>query len=93
MSNETNIVPLVDVLSEQLGERVVMRGDDYVHLDNNEIVPQSEVDVALNTQQKLILDDKKKSHYQNWLDKKKNAANDILKNEYLNDTHDEPIPT
>ncbi len=92
MPNETNIIPLVDILSEQLGERIVMSGDDYVHLDDNETVSQSEIAMALATQQNLILVDKKKSHYQNWLDKKKSAADAALKEEYLSDTHDEPIP-
>ncbi len=56
MSNETNIIPLVDILSDQLGERVVMDGDGYVHLDDKEVVPQSEVDIALAEQNKLRLE-------------------------------------
>ncbi len=56
MPNETNIIPLVDILSEQLGERIVMSGDDYVHLDDKEVVSQSEVDVATVEQNRLRLE-------------------------------------
>ncbi len=50
MSNEISVSPLVDVLSKQLGKVVVMRGSDYVFLDNKSVVAQSQIDIALVTQ-------------------------------------------
>ena len=40
-------IPLVDVLSELTGERVVMNGDDYVFFETLEKVSQNEVDAAV----------------------------------------------
>lgn len=40
-------IPLVDVLSELTGKRVVMSGDDYVFFENLEKVSQNEVDAAV----------------------------------------------
>ncbi len=39
--------PMVDVLSEQLGKRVVMSGDNYVYLDTKEEVAMNEIKVAI----------------------------------------------
>jgi len=50
MSNEISVSPLVDVLSKQLGKVVVMKGSDYVFLDNKSVVAQSQIDIALATQ-------------------------------------------
>ena len=51
MSNEISIIPLVDILSGQLGEVVVMRGSDYVFFGNKNIVGAEAVSTALETQQ------------------------------------------
>ena len=45
--------PLVQILSEQLGKRVVGRNDKYVYFGSFEEVPQSSVDTALAKQQEL----------------------------------------
>jgi len=47
MQNEITVSPLVDVLSKQLGEQVVMSGDYFVLLNGFTKVAQSEVDMAL----------------------------------------------
>ncbi len=48
MENTNTVsIPLVDVLSELIGKRVVMSGDDYVILDNLEKVSQNKIDEAL----------------------------------------------
>lgn len=39
--------PLVDVLSEQLGKRVVMSGDNYVYLDTKEPVAIERIEAAI----------------------------------------------
>ena len=59
MSNETNIIPLVDILSKQLRERVVMDGDDYVELETLNLVPQNEIDEAEIEQNRLMIEDQK----------------------------------
>jgi len=51
---EINKKPLVDILSEQLGEQVVMSGDNYVLMcDTKSVVKQSDVDVATAKQSEL----------------------------------------
>lgn len=40
-------ITMVDVLSELIGKRVVMSGDDYVIFDNLEKVSQNKIDEAL----------------------------------------------
>ena len=49
MQDEITVRPLVDILSEQLGEPVVMSGDNYVYLTTKEQVMQSEVDAAIES--------------------------------------------
>ncbi len=39
--------PMVDVLSEQLGKRVVMSGDKYVYLDGSGVVDTNKVEIAV----------------------------------------------
>jgi hypothetical protein len=53
--NEISTKPLVDILSDQLGKRVVMSGSDYVVLDTNSIVSQNDVDIAIIEQDRLII--------------------------------------
>lgn len=48
MENKNTVsIPLVDILSEMLNERVVMSGDDYVAFENLEKVSQDKIDEAL----------------------------------------------
>ena len=48
MENKNTVsIPLVDVLSEMLNERVVMSGEDYVFFENLEKVSQDKIDEAL----------------------------------------------
>jgi len=54
MQNEITVSPLVDILSEQLGEQVVMNGDKYVYHAGLLPVNQNDVDVALLEYQSLI---------------------------------------
>ncbi len=44
---EFNKRPLVDVLSEQLGKRVVMSGDNYIYLNTKESVAINEIEAAI----------------------------------------------
>jgi len=57
MDNEISVKPLVDILSEQLGEQVVMSGDSYVYLQGLLPVSQNDVDVALLEQQSILLNE------------------------------------
>ena len=50
MPNEITVTPLVDILSEDLGEQIVMSGDKYVYLSTKAEVDQSQVDEALSKQ-------------------------------------------
>lgn len=59
MSNEITARPLVDILSEQLGEQVVMSGEDYVLLSNKSVVATAAVELALATQQAELLESAK----------------------------------
>ncbi len=48
MENTNTVsIPLVDILSELLGKRVVMSGDDYVVFENLEKVSQDKIDEAM----------------------------------------------
>lgn len=51
--NEISKKPLVDILSKQLGTTIAMRELDYVYLETKQVVPQSEVDIALAEQSRL----------------------------------------
>jgi hypothetical protein len=53
MQDEITVSPLVDILSKQLGEQVVMSGDTYVYHAGLLPISQSDVDVALLEQQRL----------------------------------------
>lgn len=53
MQDEITVSPLVDILSKQLGEQVVMNGDDYVYYAGLLKVEQPKVEVALLEQQRL----------------------------------------
>jgi len=78
MQNENSVKPLVDILSEQLGESVVMSEDSYVYHAGLLPVNQNDVDVALLEQSRLedltvvnatksslmILCDKKQDYFQ-----------------------------
>lgn len=55
MQDEITARPLVDILSEQLGEPVVMSGDNYVLLGNKSVVASVAVELALATQQNDLL--------------------------------------
>lgn len=44
---ELNKIPLVDILSEQLGKQVVMNGDKYVYLDTKDEVEASIISDAV----------------------------------------------
>ena len=61
MQNEITVKPLVDILSEQLGEKVVMSGDIYVYMQGLLQVNKSDVDVALLQQKSLHLSSLSKS--------------------------------
>ncbi len=61
MQDEISVKPLVDILSLQLGEQVVMSGDSYVYMQGLLPVNQSDVDVALLEQKSLYLSDLRKS--------------------------------
>lgn len=89
MSNETNIIPLVDILSEQLGERVVMNGNEYVLLGDNSEVAQSEVNVALTTQKEQQIAVKKQAHYDEWKAEKEAKAEARLYKNYQIEMADE----
>lgn len=82
MPNETNIVPLVDILSDQLGERIVMSGDDYVYLESKDIVPESEVNIAKIEQDRLLLVAKKDAHYKAYKDMEAAKVESKLKAKY-----------
>jgi len=60
MRDEISVKPLVDILSEQVGKHIVMRGSKYVDIPTLTPVSQSDVDVALLEQQSLYLSDLKK---------------------------------
>lgn len=48
MENTNTVsIPLVDVLSELTGKRVIMSGDDYVFFENLEKVSQDKIDEAM----------------------------------------------
>lgn len=48
MENENTVsIPLVDVLSQNMGKRIVMNGDDYVELDTLKKVPKAKIDECL----------------------------------------------
>ena len=48
MENTNTVsIPLVDILSEILGKRVVMSGEDYVFFENLEKVSQDKIDEAM----------------------------------------------
>jgi len=53
MQDETNI-PLVDILTEQLGEEVVMNGEEYVYKNSSIPIKRKIVDVALSKQLELL---------------------------------------
>lgn len=57
--NEITARPLVDILSEQLGEPVVMSGDNYVLLSDKSVVAAAAVELALATQQDNLLEQTK----------------------------------
>ena len=54
MENEISTKPLVDVLSKQLGKAIVMRGLEYVDMPTLTPVSQSDIDIALAEQQRLL---------------------------------------
>jgi Arc/MetJ family transcription regulator len=56
MNEEITVSPLVDILSKQLGEQVVMSGDTYVYHAGLLPVSQSDVDVALLEQQAILME-------------------------------------
>lgn len=51
MQDEITVRPLVDILSEQLGEQVVMSGEGYVLFKDKSVVATAAVDLAIATQQ------------------------------------------
>lgn len=53
--NEINLTPMVDILSAQLGEQVVMSGDSYVLLRDKSVVSSTDVDIATEEQNRLYL--------------------------------------
>lgn len=57
MQNEISVKPLVDILSKQLGKRVVMSGSSYVGLDDKTEVAQSDIDIAIAEQQVVYMQD------------------------------------
>ena len=69
---EENKRPLVDILSEQLGEQVVMSGEDYVYFRTNEKVLEEEIIVAISFQEADMLRHQK-------VIEKQNADNEISK--------------
>ena len=64
MQDEITVSPLVDILSKQLGKEVVMSGDKYVFLDTKTEVVQSEVELAMISQDAKILEQAKASKLQ-----------------------------
>jgi len=70
--NEITVKPLVDILSEQLGEQVVMSGEDYVYFRTNEKVLEEEIIVAISFQEADMLRHQK-------VIEKQNADNEISK--------------
>lgn len=57
MQDEITVSPLVDILSKQLGEQVVMSGEGYVLLKGFAKVAQADVDLALVEQTKIYDND------------------------------------
>lgn len=53
MQNEITVVPLVDILSDDLGEQIVMSGDSYVYLSTKKVVENVYIDAALQKQSEL----------------------------------------
>jgi len=53
MQEQVSKKPLVDILSEQLNKRIVMRGDDYVELGTDYVVSQENLDVAIAEQSSI----------------------------------------
>ena len=51
MQDVISVKPLVDILSEQLGEQVVMSGEDYVLMSDKSTISQVDIDVALIAQE------------------------------------------
>jgi hypothetical protein len=71
MQNEITVSPLVDILSKQLGEQVVMSGEDFVLLSGFTKVAQSDVDLALLEQAlefKIKLENQTEVAIQNYID-------------------------
>jgi hypothetical protein len=73
MQDEISVKPLVDILSEQLGEQVVMSGDSYVYHVGLLPVSQNDVDIALLEQQSEHLKDLRE-YKQNEISKSFNDA-------------------
>ena len=59
MEDEISVKPLVDVLSEQLGEQVVMSGGSYVYYSGFLPVDQNDIDIASLEQSSMFLLDNK----------------------------------
>lgn len=59
MQDEITARPLVDILSEQLGEPVVMSGDNYVLMRDKSVVAAAAVELALATQEDNLLEQAK----------------------------------
>ena len=71
MENTNTVsIPLVDILSELLGKRVVMSGDDYVVFENLEKVSQDKIDEAMilkEQKEKEIVNQNKINEAKNYL--------------------------
>ncbi len=55
MNEMNNIPPLVDILSKQLNEQVVMISTDYVLMRDKSVINQSAVDIASDEQNKYAI--------------------------------------
>ena len=61
MQNEITVTPLVDILSEMLGEPIVMRDGRYVYLSSKNYVEQSYIDEATLKQEERYKTEKQEA--------------------------------
>ena len=66
MQNEISVKPLVDILSDITGKRVVMRYEEYVLFEYSTIVEQKYISQAKQTQKELQVKEKKELEFKKW---------------------------
>jgi len=66
MQNEISVKPLVDILSDITGKRVVMRYEEYVLFEDSTTVEQKYISQAKQTQKELQVKEKKELEFKKW---------------------------